>query len=276
MYKVQPFIWQNIIQGETMFQTKNSTVIITDEKLINFLIDIENENIIEIDDRVLNKYFIQEEKVRIIDFLLENGIIKREKKKKIDVRRVILLSNDKKFERSMVFNLKDILAIDILEMEYFENYKFGQGDLLLIFLNPFQLKHYEMLSTKVKEKDVLTKFIFSYNNRIYFSNFYKKSWYNPCPSCFFSALESQLRGENSENDINFQTIIDLLYAQKAEFCINLPLDSSAYLQITYLLSKYLYRVPQNYKIDEVMELNLEDYSVNRDTAYHWGYCDCYE
>lgn len=89
-------------------------------------------------------------------------------------------------------------------------------------------------------------------------------------------LESQLRGENEEYNINFQTILDLLYAQKATFDIHLPLDASVYLQIVYFLSGYLRKIQDDYKIDEVLEICLEDFSVNRDIACHWGYCDCYE
>ena len=110
----------------------------------------------------------------------------------------------------------------------------------------------------------------------FLANYYKRSWYNPCPLCFFGAIESQIRGEDNDNNINFQTIIDLLYAKNILFKSELPLDKLTYLQIIYILSSYMGEIPENYKLDEVLELNLSNYSVRRDIAYHWGYCDCYE
>ena len=153
---------------------------------------------------------------------------------------------------------------------------FKNTDLLIVFFNPFNLDKMNQIDLFAKKKNILVKFIFPYNNKIYFTNFYKKSWYNPCPMCFFYMLESQLRGETEENNINFQTLLDLLYAQKAIFDIHLPLDSSVYLQIIYHLARYLRNMPDDNKLDEVLEICLKDFSVNRDIACHWGYCDCYE
>ena len=94
--------------------------------------------------------------------------------------------------------------------------------------------------------------------------------------CFFYELESQLRGETSEDQISFQTMIDVLYEQKAQFSVHLPLDSIDYIHIICLLSKYFNKEIKSYYYDEVLELDLADYKVSEDTAYHWGYCDCYE
>lgn len=273
MYKIQPYIWQDIIEGQTIFQTKNSTVVITNKKLRDFLVKLESEQIIELDDSIFDLYFDEMEKVKVISFLLENGILREKIYKKMCIDQIVILSNDDNFSKSMLFNLNEIKVIRVDEIKTF---KFKKDDLLIIFLNPFSLDLLKRITHFIKTKNLISKFIFSYNNRIYFSNFYRQSWYNPCPLCFFYALESQLRGENSENNINFQTIIDILYAQKAEFSINLPLDSSAYLQIVYVLSKYFNKLPDDRQLDEVLELNLKDYSISKDIAYHWGYCDCYE
>ena len=273
MYKIQPYIWQDIIKGQTIFQTKNSIVVVTNKKLRDFLVNLESEKVIELDDTILDSYFDEKEKGKVISFLLENGILTEKILKKMYIDQTVVLSNDDNFSKSMHFNLNDIKVINIDEINTFN---FKKNDLLIIFLNPFRLKILKKITQFIKTRNLIAKFIFSYNNSIYFSNFYRQSWYNPCPLCFFYALESQLRGDNSENNINFQTIIDILYAQEAEFSINLPLDSSVYLQIVYVLSKYLNKIPDDRQLDEVLELNLKDYSISKDIAYHWGYCDCYE
>lgn len=275
MYKVQPFIWQKIGENKIFFQTQYSSVIVTDNKLGDFLIEIEQKNILELDKKYIESHFIHETD-SVISFMIQNGLLKEKVKKNFLIERLVILSNDNFFLESAQMNLKDIYTIVWIREQDKEQFTFEKNDLFIIFLNPFNLEKMNQLTSFVKERNVLVKFIFPYNNKIYFTNFYRKSWYNPCPMCFFYMLESQLRGENEENNINFQTIIDLLYSQKATFDIHLPLDSSVYLQIVYNLVRYLRKIPDDYKLDEVLEICLEDFSVNKDIACHWGYCDCYE
>lgn len=276
MYKIQPYIWNDIKDEQTIFQTKNSTVIITNSNLRNFLINIEKNNILEVNEQMFDEAFGKEEKLRVIDFLLQQKILKKEEQRDPHINRVIFLSNDSKFIESVKYNLEGIYELLVITYEKFKEFQFKNTDFLIVFLNPFELKIMENLVDISKKRNVLCKFIFSYNNKIYFANYYKRSWYNPCPLCFFGAIESQIRGEDNDNNINFQTIIDLLYAKNILFKSELPLDKLTYLQIIYILSSYMGEIPENYKLDEVLELNLSNYSVRRDIAYHWGYCDCYE
>lgn len=276
MYKIQPFIWQKIDKDTTVFQTKSTTVVITNSKLSNFLIEIEKQHLLELDGNYIKTKFLEAEEDEVINFLLKNKLLKLEKKKQWKVSKIVLLSNDHKFEESFEYNVKNSYKVEVINLDLFRNMQFNDSDLLVVFLNPFNLKTMNDLTQKIKEKNVLVKFIFSYNNNIYFSNFYKKSWNNPCPMCFFYELESQLRGENSENSINFQTLIDILYEQEVQFSSHLPLSEMDYVHIICLLSKYLGEEIRNYYFDEILELELENYKVNKDTAYHWGYCDCYE
>lgn len=275
-YKVQPFIWQRIKKNKTIFQTKSTTIIVTSENLTNFLLDVEKERRTEIDESYLTKYFSEEEKEKVMNFLLTNRLLVLSEERNLDMENIVLLTNDKKFEKSFQYNLKDSCKTKTIDLEVFYEMTFYPKDVLIVFLNPFDLKTMNELTEEIKKKDLLVKFIFAYNNKIYFSNFYKKSWCNPCPMCFFYELESQLRGENSEDQISFQTMIDVLYEQKAQFSVHLPLDSIDYIHIICLLSKYFNKEIKSYYYDEVLELDLADYKVSEDTAYHWGYCDCYE
>lgn len=275
MYKVQPFIWQKIGNDKTFFQTQFSSVIITNNKLRDFLINIEQENILELDKKYIKSYFFHETD-DVISFMIQHNLLKEKVEKLFSVERLVILSNDNSFFDSIQINLKDLYKIKQLREQELELFLFNKKDLLIVFLNPFNLEKMNQIDLFVKGKNILVKFIFPYNNKIYFTNFYKKSWYNPCPMCFFYMLESQLRGESEESSINFQTLLDLLYSQKATFDIHLPLDLSVYLQITYHLIKYLRNTLDDYKVDEVLEICLEDFSVNKDIACHWGYCDCYE
>ncbi|EJH6411503.1 McbB family protein, partial [Enterococcus faecalis] len=135
---------------------------------------------------------------------------------------------------------------------------------------------YEIIVNIAKEKNVVVKIIFSYNHHIYFSNFYKREWYNPCPICFFSELESQLRGEITSDTANFQTIIDLLYTKSQNFAIEYPLQKDDYFTIVYTIMRNLDSDLMKCDLDEVLSIDLNNHLVTKDIAYHWGYCDCYE
>lgn len=275
MYKIQPFIWNRLDDNETVFQTQNSTVVVVNNVLAELLIRIEKARLTEIDDKTIEEEF-GDKKSKVLRFLEDNGLIKKEIEKEVSIRRIFVLCNDEKFAESIQFNLSDEYQVLFIKNEKLRKEDFEKSDLLLAFFNPFSIKMLEEITELIKEKNIISKIIFSYNNKLYFTNFYKKDWFNPCPLCFFYELESQLRGENSENHINFQTIIDVLYAKHGMFEMELPMNKSVYLQVVYLLSQYLVPDLNENKIDEVLELDLRELSVAKDIAYHWGYCDCYE
>lgn len=276
MYKVEPFIWYDLDEGKAIFQTRNSTVVVTNKNIRDFLVALEERKILNVDEIILNQYLGKMDHEKIVNFLVEQKILRIEEERKVCIKRTLILSNDIKFNKSIDLNLSDTNDLLFVDKGKLQEIEVKKTDLLLVFLNPFELKEMEKLVEIVKNKDIICKFVFSYNNKVYISNFYKKSWYNPCPLCFFYEIESQLRGEQGENTINFQTIIDLLYAENILFKSVLPLNQVDYLQIVYILSKYICFTPENYKLDEVVELNLSDYNIRKDIAYHWGYCDCYE
>ena len=274
MYRIQPFIWQKLLDDQIVFQTQNSTVVIRNKDLSDFLIALEKENKQEI-SRQVSETVCGTNADKITDFLVNQKILIPEIKQEININKILVFSNDAKFIDSMSYNIGDLYEIVIVNKKELEAYQTVITDMLIVFLNPFKFDYLVEIYKIVREKDIICKFIFSYNNRIYFSNYHRKTWYNPCPLCFFYSIESTLRGEDN-GEVSFQTIIDLFYAKNIRFEINLPLTQSAYLHIVYLLTKYLLNTSDTYLIDEVAELNLQDGSVRKDIAYHWGYCDCYE
>ncbi|NRE18359.1 McbB family protein, partial [Enterococcus faecalis] len=46
MYKVNPFIWHDLSEKETFFQTKLSSIIITNKNLVRMLKDLEKNEVI--------------------------------------------------------------------------------------------------------------------------------------------------------------------------------------------------------------------------------------
>lgn len=276
LYKIIPFIWHDINEEDTFFQTKNASVVIKNKQLIYMLKELEEKEIVEINEDIFLNYFKKEHVKKVILFLENNKLIKKSISKNIKFEKIILFCNDSDFSELFNYAYSKDFKVKV------ENSLLGVKEnildncLLIVFLNPFHWKKYEEITELAKKTNVIVKMIFSYNHHTYLSNFYKNEWMNPCPMCFFSELESQLRGEVTENSLNFQTIIDLLYSKSEKFNIEYPLDRKNYIAIIYTLMKNLNPNLENCDLDEVLSINLTDCSINKDIAYHWGYCDCYE
>ena len=275
VYKINPYLWQKIDDDTYFFQTQNSTIVITNIGIVDFLIKVESAKISTIDDETLKNSF----GVNYLDvgsFLLDNGLIFAEKEKKFYVKRIVLITDDRFFMKMVKNYFSDIYEIDSVDIENMEDFRFEETDLLLAFSKSFSIELIERLKKCSEKNDSYLKVIFPYDSKLYFTNIYKKSWCTPCPLCFVYELESQSRGEAGEYSITFQTIMDLIYLKKADFEYEIIVNKVDYLRIGYILSKYIKVTPTERDINEVIELDLATGKINTDTSYHWGYCDCYE
>ena len=166
--------------------------------------------------------------------------------------------------------------IENITEKQLNDFEFQESDLIMAFMCEFSIEKLEELRECSEKNDSYLKIIFPYDSKLYFTNFYKKSWLTPCPLCFFYELESQLRGEGGEYTITFQTLMDFIYSKKADFKYKLIISKIDYLSIVYILSEYLKAMPSERQINEVVEYDLTSGKMNKDVSYHWGYCDCYE
>ena len=163
MYKVEPYIWQYIKEGQAIFQTQKCTTVIKNSKLCKFLVSIEEKKKFLLNKEEIESYFGREDASKIIDFLLQQGILKTKSKKDINIERIVVLSNDLGFIESIKYNLDGMYNLLFIKKKTLGNMIFKNTDLLLVFLNPFELKEMESLVNLIKERDILCKFIFSYN-----------------------------------------------------------------------------------------------------------------
>lgn len=150
MYKVQPFIWHKIGDHRTFFQTQYSSVIITNDKLIDFLIGIEQNNILELDKESIESYFLDESD-SVISFLMENSLFREKIIRSFSVERLVILSNDNNFFDSVRINLKDLYIIEEIREKDIELFLFKNNDLLIIFLNPFNLENMNRIDSFAKK-----------------------------------------------------------------------------------------------------------------------------
>ena len=76
MYKIIPFLWQIIDKDTYVFQTQTSTTVITNNLLTQFLIQLEKEKAIYVDDDYI-KFIFGKDATSVISFLEENKLILR-------------------------------------------------------------------------------------------------------------------------------------------------------------------------------------------------------
>ncbi|MCL1934880.1 MAG: McbB family protein [Defluviitaleaceae bacterium] len=279
MYEVRPFLLYPIKIG-TILQNNISTTVISNENLISFLQNLEENRTIELSEEYLKSNFCDKSD-KIKDFLLENKIIQPIVEKIINLKNICVISNDEIFTNvsKMFMNDLDIYKkIDYINTYNNDFENINKDTLAIIFFNPFNLKEFETIIDKLKNKKCTIKSIFYYNHSIYISNYYNFVWKNPCPKCFFYSLEAQLRGFNRRKDsINFQTLIDLFYTKQINFNLEFISKSYHFIPIIDIIFKDL-RFLNNFNdfANTVYEISVEGISESADIAYHWEMCNCYE
>lgn len=278
-----------IINPYLIYETKKQTIIQTREKslaskntsLIRFLKYLEEKNIEEFDEKDLKNIFSSEDNLNnSVDFLLNVGIIERKTKKYIDNNnRINILTNDKELISliNLFWKKRNITITNITELDRLNK----NSALNIICLNSFNLKILKKIVKKTREVNnrSIYKIIFPYNHSIYISNYYSPSWGNPCPLCYFYSIESYLRGQQiDKRNLNFQTMVDLLYREQGAYEYDGLLQREDWIPILHYMNKEFKK--RNEKIlmetDDTLKIELSDYSINQDTCYYWEMCDCYE
>lgn len=269
----------NDLEGECVVQTKSSLTIIHNEKMIELLKYIEEKRISILNDSIMKNFFSEEEYLDVYSFLQDERLIELKNNKIVSIKNILIISNESKFENIFMNNFKEKFeSIKNINVEnFYKNQDILKNiDTVYVFLNPFNLEEYETINKIIINKNKIVQNIFYYNNSIYISNLYKKEWANPCPLCFFSILESKLRGIINEENWNFQTIVDLIYTKSPKFKIEAKLSIHDYMPVCFILLKYLENIDLENRFDAIYEIELEKYKISTDYCYHWEVCDCYE
>lgn len=276
MYKIRPYLIQEIHEG-IVVQNGISTTAITSERVIEFLKEIERQNYITIEDALLIDFFGNDCE-EVISFLISNEIIEHIEEISYNYKYIKILTNSQEFSEVVEFCKSDfdekIIVYTINELDKCLE-KITKDDMILVYMNPFNMEKYIEISDLLIEKDIIIRTSFFYNHNIYISNLYKRQWRNPCPKCFFYDLETQLRAEPVSKGMNFQTIIDLLYKKNPRFEVKFPIKKTDMIFILNILRNQKAK-PINDGANIVYQYNIKTKMVSQDYAYHWEMCDCYE
>lgn len=280
MYNITPYLLYSTKESYNIVQTKENSLVINSQPLIEFLEFLEEEQLSSITKNEIKAFFNDDEKFteKIVNFLCENEIFRQNIEKKLSLESINVISNEEIDLKNFLGNLLKVKNFYTVQELVNERKIVEDSSLILIILNPFNLSNLkEVLKVLADHENLIYKVIFPYNNSIYISNYYSKAWNNPCPICFISSLEAQLRGNiNGDISWNFQMIMDLIYEEKLDFEYNGLLEEQDYVPAINILLKDMLNANIASNIDKVYKISLADYFIDSDIAYYWEMCDCYE
>lgn len=267
------YSFSNFIYSENkenfVVQSINGVTVVSDKSLQSLIRYVDSKNLCEFDEQLILKFFEVSEVDDVINFLLENSLIKI----KDDI--------DGNFE-NLAFYTTDETLIELLKfiniskfkvvsnLENIENY-----NSVVVFMNKLSNIEYENIVNDLISKNIPFLISFFYNSSFYITNLFKKSWYNPCPKCFYANLQASLRCyDKMSNSISFQTVVDILFSKSSEFVLNTPINKEYYIHYLSEILKILNRdFQQNSKRIVQIGLNGE---THYDVPIHFELCDCFE
>ncbi|MEK4232530.1 McbB family protein [Anoxybacillus sp. FSL W8-0703] len=235
------------------------------------------------------KFFGKDTK-EALEFLKEYHIIEDKIEPNLNIKRISVYTNNVEVGGY----IEKILRIDYkqdIDVSMFYNRELSpkqleiqEGDLILVFLNPYNRRVAKGIRDKVKsvEKAFLL-FTYVYGNCFYMDSLYNGFLKPPCHLCHISYIESSIR-TTDYNGITYQHIIDSLYSDRSFFSIEVPLTQSNIFnivtQITNRISKLILldegSFIQSHAFLESYMFDLATRKLYVDNPIHWELCDCYE
>lgn len=285
-YNLNNYIIFEIDQDNAVVQNQDGILQVQDEEMVSFLKYLDENNRKEITKVYLEEIF-RDRLDEATEFLTLNRIIEEKKVINLEVMTICIYGDDE-FISNLIFS------------SLFEKY----GHTLTVIQKPVQDISEEVINNELaiviltsynrarakKIRDIFmnqTHSILSmnyyYNGNFYMDNLYNLKWRNPCHICNIGQIESQLR-VNNHNGISYQQMIDLLYSEYEDICIESPMLISQKINIASNILRLQYDFindgnyslfhPQN--MNEVRMVDISSSKEYKDNALHWEMCDCYE
>jgi McbB family protein len=276
-YKIYPFLLHNFEDNQLVVQNMKNIVLLHHKDMIEFFYELDKYSYQSLNTVLLSKYFGKKTN-DALQFLIDNQLIFEEKNHSLIYKTVNIFSNDECINKSLKFNLEgsekkiNFFQVDIYDMLKLD-YSNKSEDLNIFILNPFNYKEIVELTSYLKKVNLMFQMIFYYNNYFYISNYYKEEWMNPCPCCFFSKIESELRAESQMGINTFQTIMDLIYKREPMFQTEAILQPCNILPLINIIKKQISSFDESL-LKLVNSLDINTSRVTVDVAMHWELCDC--
>ncbi len=279
-YKLIPYIIFNK-DNLTIIQNERTTCVLKDENLIDFFKSYDSKYDLKFTFKDLqNKY--KDKADFCLNFLLKNVLAVEVNKNNTAINKIHFFTNSKELIESLNFNFKGLdktfdtqfLNLNNSNLSVFDNVL--KDDIAYIILSSFNFTTYTEIANKLREKNIIHKFVFYYNYHFYFSNYFKKEWHNPCPLCFFCHLEGSLRAESKlRQRTSFQNLMDLIYTKTSYFNTEIVLNNYKILKLISEISNDINNL-NDYNIKMIKKLNAYNFNTDYDISTHWEPCVCNE
>ena len=263
----------------TIVQNEQVTVVLLDEKLIDFF--GKYDGIYDLSFSFNDLVELYDDKADFwLEFLLKNKLASENIKKNTKINKIYFFIDSPLLIKSLKFNMQgsstnfyiNEFNYNDINMALFDSVEIN--DICYIVLTSFNYIAFQKLANLLREKNIIHKFVFYYNYCFYFTNYFKKEWHNPCPLCFFSHLEGSLRSEAKLNSRqSFQGLIDLIYAKTTYFNTEIILNNYKALKLINEISNDIQDLDE-YRIKLIRCFNMSTYKLDYDVATHWDICDC--
>ncbi len=279
-YKLIPYLIHTD-KNLTIIQNERTTCVLNDENLIDFFNLYDSSYDLSFTLSELKEKY-GEKANWCLDYLLENALAIEIEQSRTEVNEIKFFVDSNEIIKSLKFNflgMDKICSMNYIDskdsdLSIFDDLK--GDDIAYIILSSFNFSSYTKLANKLRERNIIHKFVFYYNYSFYFTNYFRYEWHNPCPLCFFCNLEGSLMAESKlTQKISFQTLMDLVYTKTSYFNTEIILDNYKTLQLVSEVSKDVGEL-RDYSIKLIKQLNMYNFNTNYDIATHWEVCVCHE
>lgn len=281
-YKVLPFF---LFDGkEKIIQTDSGITIIENMDLYKLLKSWDTEQKKYVYKNELKEIFSSQLN-ELVDFLIQNRIMKRNSTTHLRINKVILFSDNERISNQLVdyFDSKFPELPQEVITDVNSITEMDENDLLIVSLTEYSYKIAEIVRRKSIQYNNLLLFGHVYAGNYYIDNFYKRDWYLPCHKCVMGNLQSQLR-QNSFGEETYQALLDQIYEVDEDIVVS----TSLYTNQQDLIAVSLFEKVRNFigngdfsdispeKLSMVTMIDLVENKTSEDFSIHWELCDCYE
>ncbi|WP_342478705.1 McbB family protein [Paenibacillus sp. FSL H7-0350] len=284
-YKINKYILFRLEDGKIVVQNQDSIVTITEPSLIALLVNWDEDQIESTSDEKLKEIF-HDDTIEAINFLKDYFIIIEERPKTVNVKKLIIASND---------SLTSLKIYELLHEDYKKNINVElysvddlpeceENELTIVFLNPYNKKIAKRIverQNRMENSMLLCTYI--YHNNFYMDCLFSPSWKVPCHQCHMGHIESTGLVEENQG-LTYQNMIDSLYSENENFMVQVPITAIQNNNIINVIvnnvSSFLGNMnTTNFHKEDLTTCSLLDLKTlkkYKDTSIHWELCNCYE
>lgn len=288
-FRINNFIYHELPSGELVIQTKVGIVKVSNQSMINFIKEIDDQQKYRTVPLKLIEDYFGEYTSEAITFLNTYKILKMEEPFNYKVKGINFFSNSSKF-----LDLTKIILNDTYDKNGFSTYYSNSIEDLILddqivwccFLNPYDRGLAKKIVEACRANKNILLMSYVYNGSVYVDNLYSSKWKNPCHFCNMGHLESQLRVQKDGN-LTYQHIVDMVNQEDSNFKVELNLNNIEIMKVISviidIIEKFFIRSSKTMRFNESFEdinyctlIDFNNQTVTKDIGIHWELCDCYE